>query len=54
MDKKQELLKKPHTFKLSPEAGLALAMHARITGRTKTQIVERAILRYCANGKAKP
>jgi predicted DNA-binding protein len=46
--------KVPQTFKLSAEVAERLAVHSRITGRTKTQIVERAILRYCGNGKDKP
>ena len=40
------------TFRLGKQVTERLAVHSRITGRTKTQIVERAILRYC--GKEKP
>ena len=44
-------MKKNQTFLLSKEAIELLAVHARTTGRKKSQIVERAILRYCGKEK---
>lgn len=40
-------MKKNQTFLLSQDAIEALKNKAKATGRKKSQIVERAILRYC-------
>ena len=45
-------MKIAQTFKLSKEVAEVLACKAATTGRTKTQLVERAIMR--AYGKEKP
>ena len=48
----EDTLRKNQTYLLSKEAIEVLAVRARITGRKKSQLVERAIMR--AYGKEKP
>jgi hypothetical protein len=46
--------KKAQTFVISQRAIDSLNAHKKLTGRAKSLLVERAILRYCGNGKEKP